>query len=124
MTEIKEISALELAKEQAILKAKTLSEKEGVLVHHILFLGENETDFVVGFLKEPPFLVKARAMDRVYNGQGFTANLEILEICLLKDHSDARMLSESAGNGMYKLGAAKAAGDLLLIAKNQAEKKS
>lgn len=129
-----------MTKQEVIDKAAELTKSLGCIVHPITFvnytedqvtkikagedISDDETDIVYGFLKEPSFLVKARAMDKVYNGMGFTANLEILEACIIKDQTDPRMMSEVAPNDKFKLGAAKYAGELLLIAKDQTEKKN
>ncbi|EHQ30025.1 hypothetical protein [Mucilaginibacter paludis] len=113
-----------MTKEEVIKKAEELTVKEGVKVYPITFIGKDESDLVIGFIKEPSFLVKARAMDKVYTGMGFSANLEILSACLLTEHSDPRLLSETYPNDRYKLGAAKYCGDLLLMATDQTEKKS
>lgn len=113
-----------MTKQEVADKAVELSKSLGCIVHPITFINGVEDDIVFGFIKEPSFLVKARAMDKVYNGMGFTANLEILEACILKEHTDPRMLSEVVPNDKFKLGAAKYAGELLLIATDQTEKKN
>jgi len=113
-----------MTKEEIVKKAEALTKKEGVKVYPIIFIDKDETDLVFGFVKEPSFLVKARAMDKVYTGMGFSANLEILQSCILTEHSDPRLLSETYPNDRFKLGAAKYCGDLLLMAKDQTEKKS
>lgn len=130
-----------MTKQEVIDKSVELTKTLGVTVYPITFVnytkeqrailetgqdlpvGE-DVDIVYGFLKEPPFLVKARAMDKYHNGMGFTANLEILEACIIKEHTDPRMLSEVAPNDKFKLGAAKYAGEKLLIATDQTEKKN
>jgi hypothetical protein len=117
-------------KAAATKRAEQLSEKNGNLVHVMIFVGENEKgeknedDLIIGYLNEPPFLVKARAMDKSLVGMAFTASLEILDACLIKEESDPRLLNEKYGNGKYKLGAAEFCRTKILIATDQAEKKS
>lgn len=113
-----------MTKEEAFKKAEELKTKLSVTVHPVIFVGADESDLIIGFIKEPSFLVKARAMDRSLLGQSFTASLEILESCLLVEESDPRILSETAGDGRYKLGAAEFCRNIIKISVDQAEKKS
>lgn len=110
--------------EEVKKKAEDLSEKFGVKVHAMTFRGVDENDLVVGFVKEPPFLVKARAMDKTYGGMGFTAGIEIMEACLIKDETDPRILSILPVNDNFKMGAAKFCGDLVKLALDLTEKKN
>ena len=129
-----------MTKKEVVLKAEDLTKSLGITVHPITFVNytpaqqslikeggevpEAETDIIHGFLKEPSFLVKARAMDRVTSGMAMTAYIEILDACIIKEHTDPRMVSETEGGGKFKLGAAKYAGELLLLATDQTEKKN
>lgn len=111
-------------KEEIKQKAADLTKELNVEVHPMTFIGDSPDDLVVGFVKEPPFLTKARAMDKVYAGMGFTANIEIMDLCLLKEHSDKRIYTESAQNDRYRLGCAKFCGNLLLLSTDVTEKKN
>ncbi|MEB0262300.1 hypothetical protein [Mucilaginibacter sp. 10I4] len=117
-------------KQAAIDRGDELSKQFGVPVHTMIFYGQksdgeyDENDLVVGFIKEPPFLVKARAMDKSLMGMGFTASIEILDSCLIKEQSDERILCESPGKDKYRLGAAEYCRNKILIARDQSEKKS
>lgn len=105
-------------------KAEELSEKMGVKVLPMTFRGNDENDLVVGFLKEPPFLVKARAMDKMYAGMSFTAGMDIMEACLIKEETDPRILSPLPINDTYKLGAIKFCGELVTYRVDITEKKN
>lgn len=124
-----QIPALEPMQE-AMNKGKELEKKFGLPVHTMIFFGKNadgkydENDLVVGYVKEPSFLVKARAMDKSLIGMAFTASIEILDSCLIKEESDPRILCETPGQDTYRLGAAEFCRCKILIAVDQAEKKS
>lgn len=117
-------------KQEALLKGEELSKHFNVPVHTMIFFGKdeegnyNQSDLVVGYIKEPSFLVKARAMDKSLVGMGFTASIEILDACLIKENSDPRILCELPGKDTYRLGAAEFCRNKILIAVDQAEKKS
>ena len=114
----------------ALHKGKELERQLGVPVHTMIFFGQDaegnycEDDLVVGYLKEPSFLVKARAMDKSLLGMGFSAAIEILDSCLVKEHSDPRILCELPGKDKYRLGAAEFCRNKILIARDQSKKKS
>lgn len=110
--------------EEIKAKAEELSEKLGVKVHPMTFRGVDDNDLVVGFVKEPPFLVKARAMDKTYGGMGFTAGVEIMEACLIKEETDPRIVSGLSRDDNYRMGAAKFCGDLIKYSVDLTEKKN
>jgi hypothetical protein len=56
------------------------------------------SEFVIGYIKEPTRLSKMRAIDKVNTGQASFAYQELLESCLIKEESDALILSEKAEN--------------------------
>lgn len=114
----------------ALDKGKELEKQAGVPVHTMVFFGKgadgkfDQNDLVVGYVKEPSFLTKARAMDKSLVGMGFSASVEILDSCLIKEHSDPRILCEIPGKDFYRMGAAEFCRKKIMIAIDQAEKKS
>jgi hypothetical protein len=105
-------------------KEKELSAKHGCKVHAMKFKGDrSDEDWAIGFIKEPLRIVKARAMDKMLMGQGFSVGAEIVEACLLKEESDPRILSEAPENDKYALGAEKFATDLIALSLDQSKKK-
>ncbi len=102
---------------ESAAKAVELTKKLGVKVHFMSFITDPQaSDFVVGFVKEPSRLVKARAIDRVKQGNPSLAYQELLEIVLIKEESDPRITSEASENDKYNLGACEFCGGLLIIA--------
>lgn len=105
-------------------KATELTEKLGVKVHPMVFYTTaGSDDLVIGFVKEPNRLVKARAMDKVQLGQFSDAYADLLTICLVKEDSDHRITSESSENDKYYFGATKFCGGMLKLSLDQAEEK-
>lgn len=123
------VPEVDLMKE-ALDKGKELSKQFNVPVHTMVFYGKDAKgnydpqELIVGYLREPSFLIKARAMDKSLLGMGFTAAIEILDSCLIKESSDPKILCELPGQDTYRLGAAEFCRNKILIALDQAEKKS
>jgi hypothetical protein len=115
---------------EALEKGKELEKQAGVPVHTMVFFSKgadgkyDENDLVVGYVKEPSFLVKARALDKSLLGMAFSASIEILDTCLIKEHSDPRILCELPGKDLYRISAAEFCRKIILIAIDQSEKKS
>lgn len=126
MKQVPEVSP----KDEAIAKGVELSKSLDIPIHTMVFFGQDkdgnydENDLVVGYIREPSFLVKARAMDKSLLGMGFSAAIEILDACLVKEHSDPRILCELPGKDKYRLGAAEFCRNKILIARDQSEKKN
>lgn len=110
--------------EEVKKRAEDLSEEHKVVVHPMTFKGDGEDDLVVGFVKEPGFLIKARAMDKMYGGMSFTAGMEIMDACMIKEDTDPRILSALPANDTYKLGAVKFCGELVRYRIDITEKKN
>lgn len=116
-----------LSEKQVEVKAKAeeLTTKLGVKVHPLTMVADiDKGDFVIGYIKEPARLAKARAIDKVNMGNASFAYMELLEACLIDAESDPRIKNESPENDKYNLGACKFCGDLLLLAIDVTEKKN
>jgi hypothetical protein len=103
-----------LSIEEIEAKKMDLEKQHGVEVHPIVFLveGAEKEDQVVGFIKEPPFLVKLRVMDKALISP-ISSAAELLEISLIKEASDSRIYDESPKNDKIRLGAVMAAYGLI-----------
>lgn len=112
---------LKQAQEEATQKAEDLSKQLGVKVHPIVFADENEKP-VVGFIKEPSRAVKMGVLDKAMMG-AFSAAGEMLDVCLIKEHSDARIYTESPENDAIYLGAVMEANALVKFSANTLKKK-
>lgn len=113
---------LEVAKAQAQVRADELTQSMGVKVHPIVFMGNSEDDIVVGYVKEPTRAVKIAVMDKSLVGMYSAAN-EMLDVVLLKEHSDVRIYSENPQHDKFNLGATMAVYELVKVSVNVADKK-
>lgn len=113
---------LKAAKEMAAQKAVELSETMGIKVHALVFLASEEEEPVIGYVKEPSRAVKLAVMDKSLVGM-YSAASEMLDVILLKEHSDPRISSERSEDDKYYLGATMAAYELVKVSINQADKK-
>lgn len=116
-----------LSEKQVEVKAKAaeLSEKLKVVVHPLTMVADlDKGDFVVGYIKEPNRVAKARSIDKVNMGQASFAYSDLLELCLIKEESDPRITSESPDCDKFNLGACKFCGDLLVYSIDLTEKKN
>lgn len=111
------------AKEIAEAKAKELSEQLGVKVYPLVFKETEDSPEIIGFIKEPSRAVKLAVLDKSVMG-GFSAAAEMLDIIILKEHSDPRITSERSEDDKIYLGAAMAAYDLVKFSQNLAKKKN
>lgn len=104
-------------------KVKSLTEKHNTTINPVVFVSDADAnDYVIGYLLEPNRLQKMAAMDKLnYSESG--ANLDILTVCLIREASDERILSEAPENDKFFLGALKAAGALLKLSINLHVKK-
>jgi hypothetical protein len=103
-------------------KAVELSQQLGVKVHAIVFKEDADSTEVVGFIKEPSRAVKLAVLDKSVMG-GFSAAAEMLDLILLKEHSDPRISSERSEDDKINLGAVMAAFDLVKFSTNTLKKK-
>lgn len=98
-----EITDDERVKYEAI--AVDLAKKYSTPKVHIyvgLETGTNER--VVGFIKEPSYIQKLFALDKIATGGVFLAGEELREVLTLRDESDPRTFEDSPSCDEYKLG--------------------
>lgn len=112
-----------MTKEEIQQKADELSQRLGVKVHPLVFVTDDTEEQVVGYMKEPTRVVKMRAYDKAISGSQSFAGEELLEVCLVKDESDKRILSEDPANDALHLGACFSALSLVRVLQNQINKK-
>lgn len=104
-------------------KAKELSQREGVPVHPILFYHNgNENDPVIGYIKEPTRLAKIRILDKGEQIGSNSAAAEMLEMCLIKDESDSRILNQSPQYDYLYIGASLECQKIITYSINQIKK--
>lgn len=113
--------AEKLTNEQIQAKAVELESKYGCKIHPIVFMTENEEQ-VIGYMKEPPRMVKLRVLDKSLTSP-MTAAAECLESVLLRDESDPRILSEMPEHDKIYLGACMEASNIIQFSANQFKKK-
>lgn len=104
-------------------KAEELTRREGVTVTPILFYyNANTSDPVIGYLKAPTRLAKIRIMDKSEQIGNYSAAAELIEICLLKADSDARIYSDAQEYDDLYMGAVLACQALISASINQIKK--
>lgn len=101
--------------------ADELSQRESCKVHPLVFMA-SESEQVIGYLKEPPRMVKLRVMDKGLTSPA-TAAAEVVDAYLIKDASDMRIWDEKPENDRFYLGATMEAYNLINMAVNQFKKK-
>ena len=114
---------LKAAVEAAEQKALELTQQMGVKVHPLVFPDEVTDEPVVGFMQEPKRAVKLAVLDKSVMG-GFSAADEMLDLILIKEHSDPRIYSEKSEDDRFRLGAVMAAFELVKFSTNSAKKKN
>lgn len=98
-----ELSVEEIAKYEEI--AAQLAKKYNTPKVHIYIGLEAETNRrVVGYLKEPSYVQKLYALDKIATVGLFMAGEELREILTLKDESDPKTFEDSQDCDEYKLG--------------------
>ncbi|KAA2242802.1 hypothetical protein F0L74_09750 [Chitinophaga agrisoli] len=111
-----------LTNEQVQARAEELEKVHGCKIHPLVFMTEEGGEQIVGYMKEPPRIVKLRVLDKSITGP-MTAASECLESVLIKEASDPRILSESPENDKVFLGACVAATKIIELSTNQFKKK-
>lgn len=107
--------------EQIEQKAAELSAQHGCTVHPLVFkIGDDEE--VIGYMKEPPRMVKLRVMDKGMTSPA-TAAAEVVEAYIIKECSDPRIWEEKPENDVYFLGATMEAYNMIGMAVNRFKKK-
>lgn len=102
-------------------KAEELSLKFNCKVVPIVFKDELDKD-VIGYIKEPNRMSKARVMDKSLTSP-VTAACELLDAVLIREESDLRIISDLSENDKYYLGAAMAAYALIELSADTFKKK-
>lgn len=110
-----------LTNEQIKEKSVELQKTYGCNIYPIVFM-LNEADQVIGFMKEPPRIVKLRVLDKSLTSP-MTAASECLESVLIENESDPRILSEKAEHDKIYLGACVEATKIIEFCANQFKKK-
>lgn len=98
------------------LKAEELSKQLNVKVHAICFVEDDE--FITGFMREPDRMVKTKYLDKAVVSLASAAG-ELLEVCLLREHSDSRILT----NDNHYFGACAIVNTLVQASQNVISKK-
>ena len=107
-------------------RAKELARKYNVSkVHIYVGIDEKTKERVVGYLKEPNYIQKIMAMDKIATVGIFMASDELRQALTLKDvnESDYRTYDDSGLFDEYKLGMAGTATTILEVVKNSFKKK-
>jgi hypothetical protein len=115
-TKTKQITDAEIA-----AKAIELTAKHNVKVTPFYFVDEGTGEKIVGYLKEPIRLVKQRAMDKMLMGAS-GAGEDLLTVCLIREESSPRILSELSEDDSVFLGSCNAALGLVKVMQNQLKK--
>ena len=110
-----------LTNDQIKEKADKLKQEYGCEIYPISFM-LSEGDQVVGFMKEPPRIVKLRVLDKSLTSP-MTAAAECLESVLIEKESDPRILSEKPEHDKIYLGACVEATKIIEFSANQFKKK-
>lgn len=113
-----------LTKEQINAKAEALGKELNIKVFPILFQESDDptAEQIIGYIMEPSRMVKLRALDKSLMSQ-MSAASELLDICILKEHSDPRIYSEKSEHDKFYIGACMSAMDTIRHSVNQVKKK-
>lgn len=111
-----------MTNEEIQQKADELSKQYNCKVHPLVFKAEDETEEIIGYLKEPQRQVKTSLMDRAMT-QPVTACAEILEAYIIKEHSDSRIYDGVSENDKYYHGAVLEIYNMVKVSTNQFKKK-
>jgi hypothetical protein len=102
-------------------KAEKLSQLHGCNVTPLVF--KDGEDSIIGFVKEPPRIVKQRALDAVMQKGAVTAAGELMEAMLIKEESDQRLYVDRPEYDKFYLGASMACMELVKVSQEQFKKK-
>lgn len=98
--------------EEIEIKRKQLEESIKVKVHAEVF-ETPEFGQIIGFIKEPDRVLKMQCIDMYMTGRFTAAADNLLQICLIKEESDSRILSDLPEHDPIYLGFAMKANDLV-----------
>jgi len=99
-------------------KAAELSQELNIKVHPLMFIEQGTDEVVQGYLREPDRVTKTRYLDRAVTSLASAAG-ELLEVCLIKEHSDERIMK----NDNHYFGACAFVNQLVQASQNQIAKK-
>jgi len=99
-------------------KAAELSKQYNCKVTPFVFKDESGAE-IVGYIKEPNRATKLRIIDKSYTGSPISSSSDVLDVYLVAEASDPRILSDDT----YYLGACKVAYNLVQLAVDQYKKK-
>lgn len=117
-----ELTAEEVANYEAI--ATGLATKYGIVKVHIYVGLENETNQrVVAYLKEPTFLQKMYAMDKLTTIGAFASGNELRDAVILKEESNPLTYGEGNECDKYKMAIISNCIEMIEVAKNAFSKK-
>jgi hypothetical protein len=117
-----ELSASETKEYNA--KAEELAKKYGVSKVHIYVAIEPETkERIVGYLKEPNYMQKLFAMDKIATVGMFAAGDEMREALTLRDESDPRTYGTTSDCDPYRLGMTGSCIPIIEVIQNSFKKK-
>lgn len=91
-------------------------------VHLYVGLGE-DNERIVGYLKEPSYLQKIMAMDKIATVAPFIAAEEMRDLLTLKEESDPRTYSTANNCDKYRLGMASVCLGIIEVGANAFKKK-
>jgi len=92
-------------------------------VHIYIGIIEETNERVVGYLKDPTYIQKVVAMDKINSVGMFMAAEELREALTLKDESDERTYSTSPSCDGFRLGMAGVCMTMIDVIKNSFKKK-
>lgn len=105
-------------------KAQILSAKYGCKVHIYATLDPKDGEVVVGFLKEPNYIQKLMAMDKLASTGIFMAGEEMRESLTLKEESNPKTYLEGSEYDAFRLGMVSTCVTIIEVSANQFKKKS
>jgi type II secretory pathway component PulC len=92
-------------------------------VHPYVGIDPITKERIVGYLKEPNYVQKLFALDRIANGGIFMAADEMREVLTIKEASDERTFSTDSSCDSYRLGMAAACVPIIEVINNSFKKK-
>jgi uncharacterized protein YciI len=105
-------------------KAVELAKKYGVQKVYVYVAIDPVTDErIIGYLKEPSYIQKIMAMDKIATVGPFMAGEEMRGVLTLKEESDSRTFEEVAAYDSYRIGMATEAMRMIEVVENSYKKK-
>lgn len=99
-----------------------LEKKYSCKVHPIVFQEDEDSEKIIGYIKEPSRMLKARILDSATTG-AVSNSITLLEAVLLTEESDPRFSSSKSEDDHIVLGGALSAMSTIKISTNQFVKK-